>query len=191
MPCKVIPGVQDRGRNTGRFCFMEWKLIANTGFEISDTGKVKNKHGKILRSCFRKGYEYITIGGVRYSIHRLVALAFIPNPDGKPEIDHINAIRTDNRAGNLRWVTRKENQQNPISRNNKSIVKRGKLCYWFGKQSVTRKAVCQFTKDNVFVARFDCMMDATKETGIDTGSISMCCNKKRKSAGGYKWEFAL
>lgn len=170
---------------------MEWKPIANTGYEISDTGKVKNKQGKILRPCFRKGYEYITIGGVRYSIHRLVALSFIPNPDGKPEIDHINAIRTDNRAENLRWVTRKENQQNPISRNNKSIVKRGKLCYWFGKQSATRKAVCQFTKDNIFVARFDCMMDATKETGIDTGSISMCCNNKRKSAGGYKWKYAL
>lgn len=169
---------------------MEWKSIGNTGYQISDFGKVKNKHGKILRPGFRKGYEYITICGIRYSIHRLVALAFIPNPDDKPEIDHINAIRTDNSVENLRWVTRKENQQNPISRNNKSMVKRGKLCYWFGKQSVTRKSVCQYTKDNIFIAKFDCMMDATKKTGIDTGSISMCCNNKRKSAGGFVWKFA-
>lgn len=61
-------------------------------------GKLKTKRGKILRPCYRKGYEYITICGVRNSIHRLVALAFIPNPDGKPEIDHINTIRTDNRV---------------------------------------------------------------------------------------------
>jgi hypothetical protein len=47
-----------------------------------------------------------------YRVHRLIALAYIPNPDNKPHIDHINRIKTDNRIENLRWVTHIENMQN-------------------------------------------------------------------------------
>ena len=49
-----------------------------------------------------------------YLVHRLVALAFIPNPDNKPEVDHINKNRIDNRIENLRWVTSKENKETAI-----------------------------------------------------------------------------
>tara|TARA_R110000796_G_scaffold35251_2_gene90730 strand:+ start:589 stop:1053 length:465 start_codon:yes stop_codon:yes gene_type:complete len=51
-----------------------------------------------------------------YKIHRLIALHYIPNPEGKPQVDHINRIRNDNRVENLRWATNGENQQNTVKR---------------------------------------------------------------------------
>lgn len=60
------------------------------------------------------GYLYIRCGKrqKKYRVHRIVAETFIPNPDNKPEVDHINRERTDNSVDNLRWVTRVENLQN-------------------------------------------------------------------------------
>lgn len=62
----------------------------------------------------RSGYMYILRGRrmKQLSVHRIVAETFIPNPENKSEVDHINRIRNDNRVENLRWVTRLENAQN-------------------------------------------------------------------------------
>ena len=68
-----------------------------------------NSHGYI-RASLLKDYKTRTI-----NVHRLVALAFIPNPENKPCIDHINGDKTDNRMINLRWVTHKENSNNPLT----------------------------------------------------------------------------
>lgn len=94
------------------------------GFEnygISIDGTVTNivtgkqlKHDKTT-----KGYAFVTLykDKKRYTkyIHRLLAEAFIPNPNNLPEIDHINAIRDDNSIDNLRWVSRKDNIKNPLT----------------------------------------------------------------------------
>lgn len=79
------------------------------------TGRIKNlalhinKHGYVYVALLKDGKHKTCL------VHRLVALAFIPNPDGKPCIDHINTIRNDNRVENLRWCTISENMRNPIS----------------------------------------------------------------------------
>ena len=95
-----------------------WKEIESTGGAIlvSDLGRVKSllRDGRILKATpDAKGYLRlrVTINGVKksYKVHRLVAMAFIDNPDGKPQVNHINGDKADNRACNLEWVTNKEN----------------------------------------------------------------------------------
>lgn len=79
-------------------------------------GRLDNRKGKILKPKIDKyGYECVTLtkNGKRksYTVHKLVAMAFIPNPKNKKTINHINGIKTDNRVENLEWNTEKENQQ--------------------------------------------------------------------------------
>jgi hypothetical protein len=98
---------------------MEWKPIENyPNYEISNCGMVLSHNtGNIMKPWLsRKGYECIQLSNngkaKSYLIHRLVAHAFIPNPENKREIDHIDRNKTNNHVSNLRWATRSENTQN-------------------------------------------------------------------------------
>ena len=98
----------------------EWRQIPDfPKYEVSSWGRVKstfqNKE-KIMKPTKSKyGYFHLTlfdVGRVERQVHRLVAEAFLPNPENKPVIDHLNRVRTDNRLENLRWATHQENRQN-------------------------------------------------------------------------------
>lgn len=101
-------------------------MILPNGYTITKDGCVLNIDGKEIAQHERKGYLYVIIKRKKYSVHRLVALAFIPNPDYKPEIDHIDGNPKNNCVNNLRWVTRSENEMNPITRCRISMANKGK-----------------------------------------------------------------
>ena len=94
-------------------------------------GRVRHNEERIVKQTSKDGYKMVRLfnektgrKGILVKTHRLVAIAFIPNPDNKPYIDHINTIRDDNRIENLRWVTAKENSNNTITRKRNSQSRR-------------------------------------------------------------------
>lgn len=109
----------------------DWSIIQEfPNYNISRDGVVRNnKTGHILKSHINKQVGYLQIrltrdGGKHCYIHRLLALAYIPNPENKEFVDHINRDRLDNRLENLRWATRSENNYNTSLRKDNLLRER-------------------------------------------------------------------
>ena len=138
----------------------------------------------------RNGYETLTLsnGSKREtkSVHRLVAEAFIPNPDNLPQVNHKNEVKTDNRAENLEWCT--------IAYN---------VTYGHRIEKAARaksKPVLQITRGGTVVASFMSISSAAEETGIQYRNIYVVANREkllernpqgkvRKTAGGFVWVY--
>lgn len=119
-------------------------------------------------------------------VHRLVALAFIPNPENKRTVNHINGIRNDNRLLNLEWATYSENNKHSFDFLWRKPAMLWKL--WF--DCLNSKSVYQISKVWIHIHTFWSMAEAERYTWIHKANISRCCLGERKLAWWYKWEFA-
>lgn len=160
-------------------------------YQVSNLGRVKslNFHRgcseKILKAYItNKQYLRINLNGKKFLIHRLVAETFIPNPENKPQVNHINTIRNDNRVENLEWCTNKENCNNPLSKIHYSSCRTNENNY-------ASKPILQFTTNGYMLKKWDNSREIERVTGIHNGTIRGCCNGLygRKTAGGYIWKF--
>jgi hypothetical protein len=150
----------------------------------------KNIKGIDIKGAYTpSGYKMVSLsknGEIRsYTIAQLVAQAFIPNPENKPEVDHINGDRTDNRVENLRWCTHKENMNNPITIERLKEARKE----FTGKFNPRSKQVLQFTSEGDFVQLWDNAVEVQRKLKIWASMICNCCNGKRQTAGGYKWMY--
>lgn len=168
------------------------KLIPNnTIYAVDEAGVVMNtKTGRILKCDISQvGYLRVTlpIWGKRQSvmIHRLVAITHIPNPLGKPQVNHKDSNKLNNNKSNLEWVTVQENmlhfagldreKYDTLSRKNK------------GKKYPKIRPVVQRTLDGIFVKRYPSVKQTMREFGMDVRSA---LSGRYQTCGGFKWEYS-
>lgn len=180
---------------------MEWRKISNSDYyEVSDNGLVRSvdryvasKGGSvrlargriIIPHKDRDGYLRVGIyqdgKSALVGIHRLVAEAFIPNPNNLPIVHHINGKKDDNRVENLEWSTVLHNNSEDIARNRKSEAA--------FRRTDNKKKIRQCSIDGESIKVFNCIMDMRRELGFDASSVIRVCQGKQNTSYGYKWEY--
>jgi hypothetical protein len=143
------------------------KQIGNTEYYINENGDCFDKNLKKISSDFDKyGYKNVrlTINGKRkrFTVHRLVAKTFIPNPDNKPCVDHIDRIRSNSHVSNLRWVTVREN-----CNNTKEI-----------------KSIYCYNNKTYLSSRY-----AAEDLGLNPNSVKTIMNNHNCEIKGYRFKY--
>lgn len=176
---------------------MKWNKTTKSDFyEVSDNGlvrscdKVVNSKGCSKRLCKGKllkpypdkdGYLRVSINKIPYGIHRLVAEAFIPNPDNLPVVHHKNGNNQDNRVENLEWRTVEYNNSEDIARERKS-----KSAF---NRTDNKVKIRQYSIDGEPIKEFNCSMDIERELGFDRSSVLRVCQGKQNTSYGFKWSY--
>lgn len=158
-----------------------WKEInienENTsGYYISSLGRFKNKKGVIMKDYkpHHSGYVYLRVNIKKYALHRLVALAFIENPENKPFVNHIDGNKINNKVENLEWVTTSENNFH----NHKIGLTKGH-----------KREIIQYDLEMNEIQKFNTIKDASIKLIICYSSIKAVLYKKQNTAGGFIFKY--
>ena len=155
-------------------------------YEVSNYGNVRsmnyNHTGEVRNmktETNKNGYKQVNLckdGKQKLpTVHRLVAQAFLPNPENLPQVNHINENKSDNRVENLEWTTREKNVRHGTGIQ-RSAEKRS-------------KKVNQYTLDGELVKEWVSTMEVQKQTGWANQNISACCRGMYKTAYGFIWQY--
>lgn len=165
-----------------------WKDIKGLEgkYQISNKGRVKSLHynwsdcKKVLIPQEQKtGYLCVNIGGKLRTIHRLVAEAFIENPNHLPQVNHIDGNKQNNRIENLEWISASDN-----------LIHAYKSGLKVATSNHLKKKILQFDLDGNFLKEWECTKDIERNLSIHHSNISACCKGRLKTSGGYIWRYA-
>ena len=172
---------------------MRWRNVKDfDGYRVSDTGVVKsrvnNRHGlgetyHVLKPVLNKnGYETVCLGrGNRRLVHRLVAEAFIPNPNNLPLVRHMDDDPLNNRVENLAWGTQTDNMQD--------CVRHGRLVGdTRAAIEACKKKVIAISKDGSFRKQYESRNEAARELGVWPQHITRVIKGEISQTGGYIFE---
>ena len=165
-------------------------------YTITEDGEVLSLYGKgrILKqtkSTARNGVYYMKVELYKdlkykgFRVHRLVAEAFIPNPENKPQVNHKDGNTLNNHISNLEWNTNSENNLHAYRELGRKAVGLGE----FGKDNKTYKKIGMYSLDGELLRTFYGTQEAARETGCHQSAISQVANGKRNYTGGFKWKY--
>lgn len=176
--------------NLGRIKSVERKVKYQNGFR-----NVKEKIKKTFVG--KQGYARVELSkdGInkKYNVHRLVAEVFVNKYEKENyykknlEVNHINGIKTDNRAKNLEWVTRSENELHAYKMNLAKNTEKQRNAVRLWCKENKNKPIIQLSLEEKFIKEWQSAIEVEKQLGINRKNISQCITKRNKTAGGYKW----
>ena len=157
-------------------------------YEVSNLGEVRSLISNRILKTGKSfgGYVHVSLyknkKGKTKKMHRLVSEVFIPNPENKPQINHIDGNKENNKVNNLEWCTASENQIHAFKL---GISKKPK-----GKDSTSSVKINQYDREMNFIKQWNSMKDIERDLKIRVGNIWTCCNGRKKTAGNYIWRYA-
>lgn len=160
----------------------EWRdILGHEGHhQVSSAGRVRSfvlgKEGFLTQRKTKGGYVYVTMHGVRSYVHRLVALAFLMNGEGKRTVNHKNGDKSDNDLNNLEWATHAENNLHAYRTGLRNSFHRRKRV----------KGVHLITQEVLLFAS----VRSVDAMGFDHSTVSQCALGKERQHKGYVWSFA-
>lgn len=152
-------------------------------YKVSSLGRVySNYYNKIMRPTKCSGYLAVILRKDKIpklkQVHRLVAEAFVENPEVKSEVNHKDGNKTNNHVDNLEWATRSENQRHAIKTGLRRV----------GGQLPFSKSVDCFDMDGNFVKTYSCIQSVEKD-GYNNAHVVQCCKGKLKQHKGRLWKY--